>query len=141
MTDTIHLAVGLLGEIVERARLAAPSECCGLLVGTRSRVDECVATANVDPHPSRYQVDPAAHLALNRRLRGSGRAIVGVYHSHPRGGGDPSPTDVAEALYPDFIHLIVSAVFDDTPEIRAFRISEGKVQRLGVEEEAGDESS
>jgi proteasome lid subunit RPN8/RPN11 len=141
VTDTIHIAVGLLGEIVGRARLAAPRECCGLLVGTRSRVDECVATANVDPHPSRYQVDPAAHIALNRRLRGSGRAIVGVYHSHPRGGGDPSPTDVAEALYPDFIHLIVSAVFDDTPEIRAFRISEGKVHRLGLEEDAGGESS
>lgn len=141
MTDTIHLAAGLLGEIVGRARRAAPRECCGLLVGTRSRVDECVATANVDPHPSRYQVDPAAHLALNRRLRGSGRAIVGVYHSHPRGGGDPSPTDVAEALYPDFIHLIVSAVFDDTPEIRAFRISEGKVHRLRLEEDAGGESS
>ncbi len=141
MTDTIHFAVGLLGEIVGRARLAAPRECCGLLVGTRSRVDECVATANVDRHPSRYQVDPAAHIALNRRLRGSGRAIVGVYHSHPRGGGDPSPTDVAEALYPDFIHVIVSAVFDGTPEIRAFRISEGKVQRLRLEEGAGGESS
>ena len=141
MTDTIHVAAGLLGEIVGHARLAAPRECCGLLVGTWARVDECVATTNVDPHPSRYQVDPAAHIALNRRLRGSGRAIVGVYHSHPRGGGDPSPTDIAEALYPDFIHVIVSAVFDDAPEIRAFRILEGKVHRLGLEEDAGGESS
>jgi len=33
-------------------------------------------------------------------------AVVGAYHSHPRGGPEPSPTDTAQA-FRDFVFLIV----------------------------------
>ena len=138
---TIRVAAGVLRQLAAHARRAAPRECCGLLVGTDQRIVECVATANLDPHLSRYQVDPAAHIALNRRLRGSGRAVVGVYHSHPRGGAEPSPTDVAEAFYPAFVHVIVSAVDEPEPIIGAYRIISGRIDRLIVEEECDEQSS
>jgi proteasome lid subunit RPN8/RPN11 len=138
---TIRVAAGVLRQLAAHARHAAPRECCGLLVGTHQRIVECVATANLDPHPSRYQVDPAAHIALNRRLRGTGRTVVGVYHSHPRGGAEPSPTDVAEALYPAFVHVIVSALDEAVPIIGAYRIISGRVDRLTVEEECDGQSS
>ena len=137
---TVRVAAGILRQLAAHARQAAPRECCGLLVGTAQLIDECVATANVDRHPSRYQVDPAAHIALNRRLRGTGRAVVGVYHSHPRGGAEPSPTDVAEALYPEFVHVIVSAVQERVPRVGAYRIISGRVERLLVEEEGDGQS-
>ena len=95
----IEFADGIAAALVAHARAAEPRECCGFLVGRGSHVDECVPTANVDPNPSRYQIDPASHIALNRRLRGSSRSILGVYHSHPRGGDAPSPSDVAESAY------------------------------------------
>jgi len=139
--QTIRIAAGVVRELVTHARQAAPRECCGLLVGSPQHIVECVATANVDPHPSRYQVDPAAHIALNRQLRGTGRAVVGVYHSHPRGGVEPSPTDVGEAFYPAFVHVIVSVVHEAVPIIGAYRIIGGQVDRLIVEEDCGGQSS
>ena len=42
------------------------------------------------------------------RLRGTGREVVGVYHSHPHSAAVPSPTDCREAHYPGFIWVIVS---------------------------------
>ena len=125
--DTVELADGIAAKLVTHARAAAPRECCGFLVGRGSRVDECVPTANVDPNPSRYQIDPGSHIELNRRLRGSTRLILGVYHSHPRGGDAPSPSDVAEAAYREFVYLIVSLEDAERPTIRAYRITEGIV--------------
>jgi proteasome lid subunit RPN8/RPN11 len=136
-SGVIRVAPGLLRELAARARAALPRECCGLLVGAGGHIDECVETANVDPHPSRYQVDPAAHIELNRRLRGTGRAIVGVYHSHPRGRAVPSPTDVAEAFYPDFVHVIVAVASDTGPEIRAYAIDGAVVREVAIVEDSG----
>jgi proteasome lid subunit RPN8/RPN11 len=138
--DSVRIARGLLAELTDRARRALPRECCGLLVGTPSRIDACVATANVDPHPSRYRVDPAAHIELNRRLRGSGRAVMGVYHSHPRGPAVPSQRDIAEAFYPEFVHLIVVVTPEGVGEIRAYRIEGGAVRELTMAEDSGQAS-
>ena len=109
----------------------APNECCGLLVGRSRTIDEAVPVRNVLDSPTRYAIDPAEHIALNRRLRGSGRSVIGAYHSHPRSEPVPSPRDVAEAHYPEFVWLIVS-LRGEMPEWRAFRISDGRVVALRV---------
>ena len=134
--ETIRVARGLLLDLASRARAALPRECCGLLVGSARRVEEGVPAANVDPNPARYQVDPAVHIELNRKLRGTGRCVMGVYHSHPRGGAVPSPSDVAEAFYPEFLHVIVAPSAANGPEIRAYRISGGVVREVAIEEES-----
>ena len=131
--DTVRLTADVAQRLVAEARAAAPRECCGLLVGSTDLIDECVAAANLDPDPSRFLVDPAVHISLNRRLRGTGRAVVGVYHSHPRGGGGPSPSDIAEAHYPEFVHVIVSSLDRPEPAIAAYRIIRGIVTALPVE--------
>jgi proteasome lid subunit RPN8/RPN11 len=131
--DTVRLTADVAQRLRVEARAAAPRECCGLLVGSPELIDECVATANLDPDPSRFLVDPAVHINLNRRLRGAGRGVVGVYHSHPRGGGGPSPSDIAEAHYPEFVHVIVSNLDRPEPAIAAYRIIRGIVAVLPVE--------
>ena len=118
--------------IVAHARETAPDECCGLLVGTKSAIDEAVRTRNLEAGPSRYQVDPADHIALMKRLRGSGRTIVGAYHSHPRSSAMPSASDVAEAFYPDFVYLIVSLAAPNRPECRAWRIRDGAIEEIAL---------
>jgi proteasome lid subunit RPN8/RPN11 len=119
---TIVVARSVLNAIVEHARREAPNECCGLLIGSADRIDDCAPTTNLADSPSRFTVDPREHLALARRLRGSGREIVGAYHSHPRSPAVPSPTDIAEAHYPDFIHVIASLLEPVAPDVRAYRI-------------------
>ena len=61
------------------------------------------------------------------------RSIVGAYHSHPLSPAEPSASDVAEASYPDFVHLIVS-LLPPAPEVRAYRIARGIV--IGVAADA-----
>jgi proteasome lid subunit RPN8/RPN11 len=131
--DVLRLSGGIAEAMIAHARRSAPRECCGLLVGRARRVEECVPTRNIDPDPARYLVDPAEHIRLNRRLRGTGRSVMGVYHSHPRSPAEPSPTDIAEALYPEFVYVIVSLASSGTEAIQAFRIVDGNVGRLDVD--------
>jgi proteasome lid subunit RPN8/RPN11 len=130
--DALRLAAGVRDHLVAHARDEAPNECCGLLIGAGSAVDECVRARNLQPTPSRYHLDPAVHIATNRRLRGSGRTVLGVYHSHPRSPAVPSASDVAEALYPEFVWVIVSLARADAAEVAAFRIERGKARPIPI---------
>jgi proteasome lid subunit RPN8/RPN11 len=114
--------------IVAHARDAQPAECCGVLVGRGRRVAFAVRMRNVAASPTRYRLDDRAHIDLRKTLRAfrPPLAIVGVYHSHPEGRPDPSPTDLAEAHYPEWVHVIVGG----GRQLRAFRIVGGRARRL-----------
>jgi proteasome lid subunit RPN8/RPN11 len=115
--------------LLAHARRVRPRECCGLLVGRGTTVQFAVALPNVDTRPARFKIDDRDHLDLRRLLRGfrPPLTIVGVYHSHPRGPARPSPSDVAEAFYPEWLHVIVG--LGGTPhEVRAFRIRRARAQ-------------
>ena len=125
--ETVYIHPDAISAIVAHAAAEAPRECCGLLVGRGSRIDRAAPAANVDPAPERrFRVDPRHHIDLRRELRGGPLAIVGAYHSHPSSPAEPSPTDVEEASYSDFIHLIVSTQ-PPRPVVRAYRIVRGIV--------------
>jgi proteasome lid subunit RPN8/RPN11 len=119
--------------ILAHARRERPLECCGLLLGSAGRIEFAVPMANASRSRTRYSIHPRAHIELRRLVRGfvPSLAIVGVYHSHPRGGSTPSPTDVAEALYPDWTHLIVGLGLR-RPRIRAFRITRGTARQMPI---------
>src|SRR5262245_54088947 len=119
----IRLVDAVRDEILAHARAEAPRECCGLLVGHGTLVDECVRSPNLDPNPNRYEIDARLHVATNRRLRGTGHDVTGAYHSHPHGPAWPSPSDVAEAYYSEFIWMIASLAGLE-PELRAFRVED-----------------
>jgi proteasome lid subunit RPN8/RPN11 len=102
-----------LTTIVAHARRDAPNECCGLLVGRPGEILEAVPASNGASEPTRrYEISPVDYFAQIRRCRRINAAqserfaVVGAYHSHPRGGPEPSETDVAEA-FRDFVFLIV----------------------------------
>ena len=115
--------------IVAHARADAPFECCGLLLGSETEIDEAVAVENLRRSPVAYRVDPAGHFAAIRQARATGRAVVGAYHSHTRSPAVPSATDVSEANDPTLLHVIVSLATDE-PCIRAYRIAEARVEEI-----------
>lgn len=130
----ISIDARVIEDVIAHAEQDAPNECCGLLVGGSQVIDEAVRTTNLERGPARYRVDPAEHLALVKRLRGTGREVVGAYHSHPTTPAVPSASDVGEAFYPEFVYVIVSLVGTD-PEVRAWRILGAEVieQQILVE--------
>jgi proteasome lid subunit RPN8/RPN11 len=121
-----------LDRLVAHAREALPDECCGLLVGSGDCVEEAVPARNVRASPTRYEVDPADHFAVIRRVRREGREIVGAYHSHPSTAAVPSPTDLAEAYDDTLLYVIVSLRDAQRPEVRGFRIAAGQVREVAL---------
>ncbi len=111
----------VIDDIVRHAYEALPDECCGLLLGAGSNIDEAVRTPNLRASPSAYLIDPAAHFATVRRVRTEGRQILGAYHSHTHSPAVPSATDVRESHCPAFVHLIVS-LSDSVPSVRVYTI-------------------
>ena len=129
----IAIAPAVRRAIVAQARRESPRECCGLLVGDRTGVRFAVALRNLETGTTRYRVDDAWHLALQRMLRqfSPGLSIVGVYHSHPAGPAEPSPTDLNEAAYPEWAYVIIGLAARP-PAIRAFRIVARAARELTI---------
>jgi proteasome lid subunit RPN8/RPN11 len=127
----VTVGAAVLERVVERAREAAPDECCGLLIGSAGHVVEAVSAHNIAEHPrTRFLIDPRDHVSALREARRRGLDVVGFYHSHPRSAATPSETDVAEATYPDFLSLIVGFGPEGPsgpqgPEVRLYRFSGG----------------
>jgi proteasome lid subunit RPN8/RPN11 len=99
-------------QVAAEARAAFPLECCGLIEGTRSGVRAEALTLHPSTNqvtaPDRFAIDPQLQFALLRCLRGSGRSVIGCYHSHPNGRPEPSKRDLVSAFEVDFLWLILA---------------------------------
>jgi len=106
----------LIGRIVTHAAHDHPSEACGLLLGTGTRIEDVIASPNVAADPNReFEIDPGLLLRVHREARGQGRQLVGWYHSHPNGVAEPSVVDALRAIDDGKLWLIVAS-----GQVRAF---------------------
>jgi proteasome lid subunit RPN8/RPN11 len=119
--------------IVDHARRDRPFECCGFVVGSPRQAAFVVPMPNAARSRVRYRIDDKAHIELRRMLRGVRPAlsIIGVYHSHPEGDSYPSMTDVDEAFYPDWTHVIVG-FSGGRAILRAFQIRDRRIHPVAV---------
>jgi proteasome lid subunit RPN8/RPN11 len=136
--------------LIAEAGAVRPEETCGLLVGARTgdhfEITRLVPCDNVAPpalRARRFDIDPRRVIEEERALRGSGRAVVGFYHSHPTGLPVPSGTDRDYmALWPDSIWVILGR--EGASPIRAWMVEPGRpggvieVDVLGVSTDAAD---
>jgi len=89
----------MLLDEMEMAAIASPhAEICGLLLGQGGVVEMIRPSDNVaaDRRDS-FEIDPVALIAAHRAARTGGPALIGHYHSHPRGDATPSVRDAAAA--------------------------------------------
>ena len=132
----IVLADALRLRIAQAAEAAYPEECCGLLVGRR-RAEGPILVEAVEPSPNvaadrraGFEVDPALRLRLQRTLRAEGRAIVGLYHSHPDGPAEPSARDLESAWEPELAWLIVGMAQGRATRTAAFALLQDQPPRF-----------
>jgi proteasome lid subunit RPN8/RPN11 len=129
----VVLARKLRDELVAHARAAAPQECCGLVMGEDEIGRRVLRCRNVHPTPeTRYLVDKTQLFEAFRAAADFDRELVAIYHSHPRSPAYPSPTDRAEALWPEAAYVLVS-LRSEEPEIFAYRIKAGAVSEIPIE--------
>jgi desampylase len=112
------LSEPLRARLFAEAAAAHPREICGLLEGIRDGADITVTAlhpaANLSQSPEdSFAIDPAVQFALQRALRGTGRTVVGCYHSHPGGRAEPSPRDRATGCPDGFVWVIIATGVND----------------------------
>ena len=140
MLETLILPDPLRAQLAAVAEVAFPVECCGLIEGRTEalagrealHVTALHPTRNLSAEPDRFEIDPAAHVRLLRALRGTGRDIVGCYHSHPNGRAEPSETDRARAADEDFVWLIQPVTSDGPGPAAGFVFAGGAFRPIAL---------
>ena len=133
LTATVH------AQLIGHAYDGLPLEACGLLGGRQGSTSTAMCfypSVNVAASSRVYTVDPRTHLLAERDAERRGLEIVGVVHSHTHTPPYPSATDVAQAPDPSWHYVIVSLAAE-APEVRSYRIIEGKIAEEPIVVAAG----
>ena len=125
----MRIASSVVDAVIAHAKESQPRECCGVLLGKDDGVTHAIRAPNLAEGSTRFLLDPKAHIEARRAARTQGLDIVGFYHSHPHSHAYPSATDLAEAAYPECVHLIVGFV-EGKPEVRLFKYADGRATEL-----------
>jgi proteasome lid subunit RPN8/RPN11 len=138
--ELLRLPRRIVNQLLDHARASAGHEICGLISTRDGIASRAIPVANAAPHPEyRYAMDPAALIAVLRRMREAGEELLAIYHSHPASPAAPSTIDIAEAGYPEAIYLIISLNNKGVLEMRGFRIRDGRANEITLElEESTD---
>lgn len=112
-----------LNQILEYLQADYPLEGCGLLAGNgKGEVTAVYPIDNRLHSPTAYEMEPRQQMQAMIDLETRGWQLLAIYHSHPQGPEIPSPTDIAQAYYPEAISLIVSLKDRAAPSVRGFTI-------------------
>jgi proteasome lid subunit RPN8/RPN11 len=126
--DSLSITPSIWQAMRQQVRRLAPQEACGLLAGKNNRVEMRIGVRNADGSPVRFHMDPQEQWRAFQRMESAGLELLGIYHSHPNGPDRPSPTDIAEAMYP--VVQIIWYRQDEKWQARGFRIESGKVREV-----------
>ena len=124
----------LLDELVEHARADAPNECCGMIESAGGRALRVHRARNASASPLRYEIDGIEQYKIQSEIEEAGHELGAIYHSHTRSAPYPSQTDINLAFYPESLYVIVG-LGQDAPEVRAYRIVDGRVSEVALEVE------
>src|SRR5690606_34735006 len=95
--------------MLEHARARPGEEVCGLLGAKDGAFTSFHPVTNVaDDRARRFLMDARGQIDAMRRMREDGEELLGIFHSHPQGPGEPSAEDLAMAAYPGTIYFIAA---------------------------------
>lgn len=93
--------------LVELAEKWEPNEACGLIGGENGIAKVVYPITNISEDPFKYRLDPQEQVAAYHEIEELGLQLTAFFHSHPHTIPAPSPTDIAENMYPNIPHLII----------------------------------
>jgi proteasome lid subunit RPN8/RPN11 len=122
----------LLNRIIEHARQEYPLESCGILAGKNGRIIKFYPMVNTKKSSSCYLMEPEEQLRVFQEIEKHGLGLLAIYHSHPHTAAFPSQRDVDYAFYPESLILIISLMEKEVPQIGAFQIEKGKIEKKTI---------
>ena len=130
--EGLHIKRPLFQTILAHLQANYPLEACGILAGTANQAVHSYAIDNVLASPVAYEMDPQQQIRAIIDLEERGWEMTAIFHSHPTGPERPSPTDIAQAYYPECVYIIVSLADQDQPVVRGFRIENGRYHEVAL---------
>ncbi len=127
----LHISQQHWFEMLADVEWHSPQEACGLIAGIEDKCLQVFPISNTLQSPVRFRMEPREQLAVFERIDENDWTLIGIYHSHPTGPAHPSPTDIAEAAYPEAVNLIWFPK-DDGWQCRGFIIREQKVHEIPI---------
>jgi len=127
----IRLKSADIEEIKQIAQKTYPHECCGVMVGSVEdgvkTVTELIPAENqrTDSPANRYLITPELLNELEKKLKGTDRAIVGFFHSHPDVPAQPSTYDQDHA-WPWYSYVIVSVNKGEAGEVHNWKLRDDR---------------
>jgi proteasome lid subunit RPN8/RPN11 len=88
---------------------------------------------NLAASPLRFEVDGLEVHHTIEEIEDAGGELGAIYHSHTRSAPYPSQTDINFAAgWPGVEWIIVGLRRDGEPQVRSFRIDDGRVSEVGL---------
>jgi len=137
----IHLTEEQYSDMVNHAKSDYPKEACGIIAGkvyseqgqSMKKATRVYKMANASDNPETcYFMKPEEQLKVFKEIRQLEIEMLGIYHSHSQSPAYPSQRDCELAFYPEASYLIISLRHFNSPEARAFKIIEGKIQEENI---------
>ena len=119
----LRLPAAIADELRAHARSELPNEACGLLAGSLAtgKARAFHPARNEHASPLRFSVAGEDLVRITYAIEAAGHDLLAIFHSHPNGEAEPSPTDVREARYPAALQVLSGR--DGT--LRAWRLRDG----------------
>ncbi len=114
------------------AEVEAPLEACGLLGGTGGHACHCFRLTNADASAEHYSMLPEEQFAAIKEMRQLGLSMLAIWHSHPESPARMSEEDMRLALTPGVVYLILSLADPAHPDLKGFRVTDGRPQQIEV---------
>src|ERR1700733_4358407 len=116
----INIESGAWEVMVSHAESTFPNECCGAMIGNidgdQKRVTVAVPIENAytGAQGARYELRPEDLLTAEKKGRGGGLALIGIFHSHPDCDAYFSKTDLENSCpwYSFVVLSVKSGKFD-----------------------------
>jgi proteasome lid subunit RPN8/RPN11 len=124
----LSLPAAVARKLLAHARRELPNEACGLLGGDAATgtVQAFHPASNELASPLRFSVDGRDLVRITFAMEAVGQELVAIFHSHPAGSAEPSPSDIREARYPAALHLLTGR----DGRLRAWRIRAGSATEV-----------
>jgi proteasome lid subunit RPN8/RPN11 len=125
---SLKIPKAILNEIQAHVDRTLSAEACGLLGGQQGLVSVHIPVNNILNSPNQFRMHPEEQLLGLIQLEENGLDLLAIYHSHPHGTANPSPTDLDSHLYPEAAAVILA--WEGIWIIKAFEIIKGFARQI-----------
>ena len=112
--------------MIKHAKSCYPQEACGFITGRKGAAESFLPIDNTERSSTSYLMDPKQQMRAFAKMRDAGHDLLGIFHSHVASPPAPSQKDRTMAFYPDVSYVIVSLADMNKPDLKSFRIVDGK---------------